>query len=120
MKAARLLLPRRGGGYEDNSASSVIDHRGNRALGRGDGSRMGRRRLFDGKVSASQLEITCRAMLIQYERWFRALVKRSNRLDDPSCFREVIGDSHIPDPVIFTVNDFSAWRRSASGRLSDS
>src|SRR3954469_11985763 len=33
-----------------------------------------------GKRSASQLELTCRAMLVQYERRFCSLVERSDRL----------------------------------------
>jgi len=59
-------------------------------------------------------------MLVEYERgWFRSAAERSDRLDDLSRFREVVGDPDGPDAVIFAVNDFSAGWHSASGRLPD-
>src|SRR5216684_4618629 len=59
-------------------------------------------------------------MLVQYERvWFRSAAERSDRLDDFSRFREVVGGPDAPDAAILPVNDFSTWWNSASCRLPD-
>src|SRR4051812_27029447 len=61
-----------------------------------------------GERSASRLELTCRAMLVQYEWRLHSLAERSDRLDDLFCLCEIVGGFDIPDTLVFTGNDFPA------------